>query len=100
MSGSLPSRIAIRAPNWLGDVVLSLPAVRDIRRAFPNAKISVVARPSVAPVYEAVPEIDAVLEVRGMRAEIAALRAGFDLAILLPNSMGTAFLAAVAGVPE
>ena len=42
-------RIVIRAPNWLGDVVLSLPAVRDIRRAHKEASIHVVARPSVAP---------------------------------------------------
>lgn len=99
MNGPSPSRIAIRAPNWLGDVVLSLPAVRDVRRAFSQAKISVVARPSVAPVYEAVPEVDAVLEAKGMRDEIAALRSGFDLAVLLPNSFGTALAASLAGVP-
>ena len=100
MTGAAPARIAIRAPNWLGDVVLSLPAVRDIRRAFPEAKICVVARPSVAPLYEAVPEVDAVREVKGMRDEIAALRTGFDLAILLTNSIGTALAAAAAGVPQ
>jgi len=100
MSGSLPSRVAIRAPNWLGDVVLSLPAVRDIRRAFPEARISVVARPSVAPLYEAVPEVDAVLETAGLRRETAILRAGFDLAILLTNSIGTAIHAGLAGIPE
>jgi heptosyltransferase-2 len=95
-----PARIAIRAPNWLGDVVLSLPAVRDIRRAYPNARIGVVARPSVASLYEAVPEIDTVLEARGLVQEIRALRAGFDLAILLTNSIGTALATTVAGVAE
>ena len=30
-------RLLIRAPNWMGDVVLSLPAVRDLRRNFPAA---------------------------------------------------------------
>ena len=32
-----PERIVVRAPNWLGDVVLSLAAVRDVRRQFPAA---------------------------------------------------------------
>jgi heptosyltransferase-2 len=100
MNGRAPSRIAIRAPNWLGDVVLSLPAVRDLRRAFPEARIGVVARPSVAPLYEAVPQVDAVLEATGLAREIAALRTGFDLVVLLPNSLGTALAAALAGVPE
>lgn len=100
MSSPPPARIAIRAPNWLGDVVLSLPAVRDIRRAFPNARITAVARPSVAPLYEAVPEIDAVVEVKGLGQEMGAMRQGFDLAILLTNSIGTALAATLGGVPE
>ena len=98
MSAALPSRIAIRAPNWLGDVVLSLPAVRDLRRAFPRAEIRVVARPSVSPLYEAVPEVDGVIEASGLGAETAALR-GFDLAVLLTNSFGTALAARLARVP-
>ena len=62
MSPSTPERIVIRAPNWLGDVVLSLPAVRDVRRAFPGARLTALARPSVAPLFEAVEEVDAVIE--------------------------------------
>ncbi len=93
-------RIVIRAPNWLGDVVLSLPAVRDIRRAHKEASIHVVARPSVAALYEAVSEIDGVLVAAGFAAEARAMGKGFDLAFLLTNSIGTALAALVAGVPE
>ncbi len=100
MTIASPSRIALRAPNWLGDVVLSLPAVRDIRRACPAARISVVARPSVAALYEAIPEVDAVVEVKGAFREIGAYRPGFDLVLLLTNSIGTALFATLAGVPE
>lgn len=95
-----PSRLAIRAPNWLGDVVLSLPAVRDVRRAYPGARISVVARPKVAPLYHAVPEVDEVLEAVTLSREIAAYRASFDLVILLTNSIGTALAPALARVAE
>jgi heptosyltransferase-2 len=93
-------RIVIRAPNWLGDVILSLPAVRDIRRANPGARIHVLARPSVAALYEAVPEVDGVLVARGLFAEVSAMGRGFDLAILLTNSIGTALAATVGGVPD
>lgn len=95
-----PDRVVIRAPNWLGDVILSLPAVRDVRRAFPQARINVMARPSVAALYEAVPEIDAVITASGFVQEVRTARAGFDLAILLTNSVGTALALAFAGVPE
>ncbi len=100
MNRTPPGRVVIRAPNWLGDVILSLPAVRDIRHAYKEARLSVVARPSVAALYEAVPEIDEVLEASGLSQEIAAMRRGFDLAILLTNSVGTALAATLGGVPQ
>ena len=98
MSG--PERIVVRAPNWLGDVVLSLAALRDLRRHFPAAWLSVLARPSVAGLYRALPEVDAILEARGHAAEVASLRGAGDLAVMFPNSFGTALAAWRAGVPE
>lgn len=94
------ARILIRAPNWLGDVVLSLPAVRDLRSNFPEARIEVLARARVAELYQAVVEVDAVRESAGLRADLAALRGSFDAAVLLPNSFGAALLAWAAGIPE
>jgi heptosyltransferase-2 len=97
----MPERIVVRAPNWLGDTVLSLPALRDLRRNFPAARLEVLARPAVAEVYEAVAEVDAVRETRGPRADVAALASGaFDLGVLFPNSFGTALQLFRAGVPE
>jgi heptosyltransferase-2 len=84
----------------VGDVVLSLPALRDLRRCFPTAWLSVLARPWVAEVYRAVPEVDAVSESRGHGADVASLRGRFDLAVLLPNSFGSALVLWRAGVPE
>jgi heptosyltransferase-2 len=100
VNGLASARVLIRAPNWLGDVVLALPAVRDVRRAFPAARLSVLARPSVAALFEAVPEVDEVVTANGARAEIAAQRSRFDLVLLLTNSIGTAMAAAAARVPE
>jgi heptosyltransferase II len=93
-------RLLVRAPNWVGDVVLSLPALRDLRRAFPAARLSVLARPSVADLYGAVPEVDEVVPSHGLHADIGRVRGGFDAAVLLPNSFGVALVAWGARIPE
>jgi hypothetical protein len=105
-----PSRIVVLAPNWLGDAVMALPALADLRRRFPAAHLAVAARASVAPMFELAHGLDAGLTLRwkgrvldraGLRADTAALRdAGFDAAVLLPNSMASAWLVRGAGVPE
>jgi heptosyltransferase-2 len=93
-------RVLVRAPNWVGDVVLSLPALRDARRAFSGARLEVLARPWVADLYRALPEVDAVRESGGHRADVASLRGAFDLALLLPNSFASALVVWRAGIPE
>jgi len=92
-------RIVVRAPNWIGDVLLSLPALRDVRRNFPAARIEVLARPWVAELYEAVTEIDAVRIGRSFGDGVEQLR-GFDTAILLTNSFGSALQARLARIPR
>jgi lipopolysaccharide heptosyltransferase II len=95
-----PERIVVRAPNWVGDVVLSLPAVRDLRRNFPRARLTILARPWVADLYRPVTEVDEVRESRGFGKDVDGLRGGFDLGVLLPNSFGTALALWRADVPE
>lgn len=89
--------ILIVSPNWLGDAIMALPAIRDVRRHFAGDRLTVAARGSVAPVFRAVHGVDriAVLE-RGK--EIAQLKA--DVGILLPNSFRSAWLLKRAGVRE
>jgi heptosyltransferase-2 len=93
-------RLLVRAPNWVGDAVLSLGAVRDLRRNFPRARLEVLARPWVAPLYEAVSEVDAVRPSGGFHADRRSLRGQFDAAVLLPNSFGSAAAVRAAGIPE
>lgn len=91
----------MRATNWIGDAVMSLPAIRAIRGIFPRAHIAVLAKPWVADVYARESSIDAVLPYAGSRREIAArLRAeAFDAAILLQNAFDAALVAWMAGIP-
>jgi len=95
-------RLLVRAPNWMGDAVLSLGALRDLRRNFPTARIEVLARPALADLYHAVGEVDAVRKTTGrFQGDVAAIRGGgFDAAVMLANSFGSALQARLAGVPE
>ena len=95
-----PARLLVRAPNWLGDAVLSLPAVRDVRRNFPGSRIEILARPWVAPLYGAVSEVDAVRESRGVGADAIAVRGAFDAAVILPNSFASALSVWRAAIPQ
>jgi heptosyltransferase-2 len=104
------SDVLVIAPNWLGDAVMALPAVADVRRHLAGARLMVAARPSVAGLFAMVPGVDEVIELqwRGRLLDTAALTrdasrlggAGAELAILLPNSFASAWLAWRAGVPE
>lgn len=101
------SRVVVLAPNWLGDAVMALPALRDIRRHFSDATLAVAARTSVAALFQGVPDVDEVLTLspgRGRAARRNDIRrlkqGGFDLAILFPNSFHSAWMVWRAGVPE
>jgi heptosyltransferase-2 len=93
-------RLLVRAPNWIGDVVLSLPALRDLRRNFPRARLEVLARPWVADLYCGVPGVDYVRPSGGHRSDAVALRGAADLAVLLPNSFAAALALWRAGIRE
>lgn len=95
-----PGRIVVRAPNWLGDVMLSLGALRDVRANFPEARLEVLARPAFADLYAAVRGVDAVVPARGLRSDADAVRGRFDAGLLFTNSFGTALSLALGGVPE
>jgi heptosyltransferase-2 len=88
------STIVVRAPNWLGDAVMALPALRALRRRFPGARLAVAARPWVADLYRREPACGQVLECR-----LHSLR-GFDAGILFTNSFASALALRVAGVRE
>ena len=50
-------RLVILAPNWLGDAVMALPAIADVRRGAPDAHVAVAARAPVAPLFQLVPDV-------------------------------------------
>lgn len=99
-----PFRILIRASNWLGDSVISAPAVRAIKASRPDAHVTIAAPEKIAPVWKLVPDIDEVLPLKtgSLFSVIRTMRRQkpFDVAILFPNSLRTALEVWLVGIPR
>jgi len=104
------SKILIRATNWVGDAVMSLPAIRAVHARFPQAEIAVLARPWVADLYALETSVDRVVPYtlpagfHGIGAKLRAAqtlrRERFDCAILLQNAFEAAAIAWLARIPR
>jgi len=99
-----PFRILIRSSNWLGDAVMSVPAVRAIKNARPDAHITIAAPEKIAPVWKIIPEVDAIIPLRnGSLLRVVSLlkrQPAFDVAILFPNSLRVALESWLSGIPR
>lgn len=108
MRNESPSRILVRAPNWIGDAVMCEPALRGLRALFPSAEITLLAKPAIAELFIAYPGIDRrlVYDDRGIHAGLSGkwTLAGqlrqhrFDLAVLFQNAFEAALLTWLAGI--
>ncbi|PYJ11992.1 MAG: hypothetical protein DMF06_00955, partial [Verrucomicrobia bacterium] len=99
-----PFRVLIRASNWLGDSVISMPAVRAIKAGRPDTHITVAAPEKIASVWKLVPEVDEVISLtsHSLFRAVGLIRrqTPFDVAILFPNSLRVALEAWLGGVPR
>jgi len=103
-------RIVVRGPNWIGDAVMSEPALSALRKLFPLAELTLLAKPAVAELFKGHPDVSHILvyDDRGQHAGLTGkwrlaseLRRGrFDLAILFQNAFEAALLAFLAGIPR
>jgi heptosyltransferase-2 len=97
------SNILVRATNWVGDAVMSLPALRAIRERFSTARISVLAKPWVADLYARESFIDEIILYDGQspwRTGRELRSRHFDCAILLQNAFEAAWIAWLARIPS
>ena len=107
-----PQRILIVQPSWVGDAVMATPALRAIRKLYPNAQISYLIKRYVKPMYTGMPWADKLITYRtGKTAKKAGKmnfvelatklrKRRFDLAILLPGSFKAALLCKLARIPR
>jgi heptosyltransferase-2 len=100
--GGSPKNIIVRMPNWLGDLVMATPVLKDLRDKFPDAKITAMCQSKIAPLLRDDPHIDELYsfnrpsgwihgshEASGL---VSTIRHGnYDLGVLLTNSFSSAW---------
>ena len=99
--------ILVRGPNWAGDLVMSTPAFRALRKCFASDRITLQLRPGLEPLLAGSPWFDEILPVTSyQRGAVALWREGralrrtrrYDVGVCLPDSWSSALLMRAAGV--
>ncbi len=98
-------RVVVRGTNWVGDAVMTVPALRELRQVLPDAHITLVTRPSASELFVGADFLDEVLpyDRRGLSSLLSQIgewrRRQFDLALIFQNAFEAALIPALARVP-
>ncbi|MBF0572572.1 MAG: lipopolysaccharide heptosyltransferase II [Desulfamplus sp.] len=103
------TKILIRAANWVGDAIMTTPVIRSIRKSYPDAHITLLAKPWVIPVFDNSPYIDEIMVyendtrhtkgVGTLRLVKDMRKHSFDVAILMQNAFEAGLITFLAGIP-
>ncbi|MCE9616409.1 MAG: lipopolysaccharide heptosyltransferase II [Lentisphaerae bacterium] len=98
-----PRRVAVCAPNWLGDCIMAMPALQAFCRRTPGVAITVLTKPGLVPLWRMHADVGAMVELhegsRGAgRAARALAAAGVEVAYVLPNSFRSALIPMLARI--
>jgi len=101
------NKILIRGTNWIGDAILTIPAIEAIRATYPQAHIAVLAKSWVADIYKLFSSINEVIIYENKYDNIMGVfrlaqllkKRKFDAAILLQNAIEAAIISCAAGIP-
>lgn len=97
----------MRGANWVGDAAMTVPALRELRRVLPGARVTLATRPWAEALFAGAEFVDEVVAVSESKAAARSVWADarewrarrFDLAVLFPNSFAPALSARLARVP-
>src|SRR5437879_1793850 len=99
-----PRKILVRGLNWLGDAVMSTPALQRLRERFPKSHITLSTSEKLEPLWTHHPSIDATLTFAAGESPLMLARRlrveNFDLALVLPNSPRSALETWLARIPQ
>lgn len=101
-------KVLVRGVNWVGDAVMTLPALGALRKALPEARISLLVKPWVSPLFEQNPHVDETIvygnEYQGttgkIKMSLLLRKKGFCSAILFQNAFDAALISFLAGIKE
>lgn len=98
-------RVVVRGTNWVGDSVMTVPALRALRRVLPEAELTLAIRPGTQGLFADAEFVNNILvyDRRGLLSVMPQVRkwreGAFDLAILFQNAFEAALIPFLAGVP-
>ena len=100
--------LLVRGVNWIGDAVMTMPALRALRKELPDTKISLLVKPGVAPLFENNPFIDDIIlyedkhnSISGKFRLSSVLRTrNFCSSVLFQNAFDAALIAFLSGIPQ
>lgn len=105
-----PQKILVSLPNWLGDVVMSLPTIKGMRWLFPESHLSVLVHSNFAPLFKDNQDINEVIPYhrgRGLKKFFSGFKIAknvrkkrFDLVLILPRSFNSAMVSFVSNITE
>jgi heptosyltransferase-2 len=98
------ANILIRVPNWLGDSMMATPVVSAVRATFPQAKLTLLAKPYLAPFWKNFSEVcDVLILEKGLVGHLRTIaeikKRKFDIALTLPSSFSSAFILFASDIP-
>jgi heptosyltransferase II len=100
------SAVLIRGVNWIGDAVMTIPALRALKRSLPDKRLVLLVKPWVAPLFEKDPDIEEIIlysdEYRGLAGKIRLAQRlkkyDFDTAVLFQNAFDAALITFLAKI--
>ncbi len=101
-------KILVRGTNWIGDAVMTIPALRRLRSSFPDARIALHTRSWAEGIFRNADFIDEIIPFDSAKSKTRTVfdqavllkKRSSDLAILLPNSFESALIARLASIPR
>jgi len=108
MSEESCDNILVRGVNWVGDAVMTMPALRALKLANNNSKITLLVKPWVSPLFEKDPNVDEIIlykdEYKGVSGKFRLAnvlrKKNFCMAVLFQNAFDAAITAFLARIPE
>ncbi|WPC38837.1 glycosyltransferase family 9 protein [Brachyspira hyodysenteriae] len=82
------NNLLIHSPNWLGDIIMSMPAIYLIKEKYKDIKITVMTKKSMAGIFAACDLVDECIELRNFPR---LRKYNFDAVLIFPNSFESAF---------
>jgi len=85
-------KLIVRMPNWIGDVVMSLPVLQDLKRKYPDIFLSVLIKENLKNLLDYNPYIDEIIDFKDKKEAFDKIDKKYENGLLLTNSFSSAYL--------